>query len=344
MNRSVIFFGNSNGGKTQLFRQILNGKKPSEFQELPFPTINPEYGAKKLDDQHLVTFIDLSGEEKYEIFFPRYQFKNIKLSIFCVDLSQKIDSAQIRTKIKKLQNLAPKASIIIVGTKLDQSPANFELLKALEIDNIYATLATSAKTGEGIDELDDCIRAFCLRKSPKEKVDEKLKDNKPETPFADAVRKLEQNLSVLPAVKQRAIKKEINQLLEILATKRISLNETAHTKAITDFSGNCQYILGNGYPNILKAVVIVAAAAIVLSITSLVGFGFGMVFGSWLYPSLFINALLSGNTAAVAVAGASIAASGTASALTTYSLFRRPKEMVFIDDFVSELKASMAPI
>ena len=161
MNRyRVVFLGDSSSGKTQLYKQILTGKDVDAFDENSL-TVIPECGVKALDPENFISLLDLSGAENYANFFADFEFKNTHVGLFCVDLTKQPDEEYIKRKIKLFQSILPRTAIILVGTKADHPQANRNLLKTLASEGLYATLITSAKTGEGIDELSGCLSSFC---------------------------------------------------------------------------------------------------------------------------------------------------------------------------------------
>ena len=75
--------------------------------------------------------------------------------------------------------------------------------------------------------------------------------------------------------------------------------------------------------------------------TCIIGFGIGLILGAWLTPFAFIGTLISGNAGAASVVATSTAASGIVGGISAYGLFKQPKEMIYIDEFVADIEIAV---
>lgn len=329
MNRyCVVFLGDTNSGKTQLYKQIVNGKNPDAFKETP-PTIISDYGIRKIDAENSIHLFDLSGNDKYKI-LSEFELRRAHLGMLCIDLSQSINQEQIKQHIKKFHELAPKARVILVGTKSEIALDNIELLKSFMIPELHSVLITSAKTGDGIDDLLEYLRLACLEKG--------LDDAQPQddetnlvSPFIEAVNHLQEKLSGLPEYKRGAIDAELNLLLIRLSGIEHYYDVHAKTKALTDFSMSCEHILQGEYSPVSKAIIVVLVTAAASLILGFLALGLGLALGTWVGSVYFTSNLLF-SSAFLGI--------GTGT-LTAFGLFRPPKEMKSIDEFVTEMSVTI---
>ena len=87
----------------------------------------------------------------------------------------------------------------------------------------------------------------------------------------------------------------------------------------------------------MKAVLSVAAAAVVTLIAGFVGFGIGFAAGSWTGPGAFITGFMSGSAAAASVVGASGCLGLLAGGLAAHGLFKESKEAIALTEFAADV-------
>jgi small GTP-binding protein len=320
----IVFLGNKGSGKTQLAKQLeLNDTKLFEPHSTPTAGVHFRKLVLNLDDKF--TLWDVSGHERYNSVLPAYH-GGADIGIYCVDLTEEIDEQHIKEKIGLFKKINPNAPVVLLGTKADEpKPNNIDVLNRIDGEGFFNNaILSSAKNGTGIQELRTTI--CTLYKERKNSI------------WENAVKKLSTNLEHLPLKKRVLINLELEKLRESVFPnpKDLVLLDT-QAKAIEDFSMNCEVILEGKYAKALKAVLTVAAAAAVIVLAGLLGFGIGFALGVWSGPGAFITGIVAGSSAAVATVAASGILGLGAGGLTAHSLFKKPKEMVGVDEFKNDI-------
>ena len=325
----VLFFGKTHSGKTQLQNQITKAHK---YEENARPTIAPAFFIRnvKKNPQEVVSIWDAPGEERFSSINPLY-YKEAVVGVFCIDLTEKIDEQDIIKRIEEFRQYVPTAPIICVGTKSDSPKAKLNALDKIESKQLFADfIITSAKNETNVEELFDLICKHCSAKLL--------------LSWNEAVATLRTNLKGLSSAKTISINHELTKLSDvILASEDNSeVSPKIKAKAIEYFANQCKIILEGEHSSYYSAVLSVAAAAIVLTVTALIGFSIGVACSWWTGPGAFFAGLLSGYTAAVTVASSSTALGVLTGGLTAYGLFKPSQEMHAINDFANTV-ASFDP-
>ncbi|HHT0591726.1 TPA: Rab family GTPase [Legionella anisa] len=324
MRYRVVLFGKSRSGKTQLARQIASEKL--EFEEQSYTTIGIDLLTRKIDDDNIVDLWDMAGDTRFQGMIQAY-YKGSVAGLICVDLTQKINEQEINQSVQEFHQIAPNVPIICVGTKSDSPEADLNALKKIKSKEIAHIMTTSAKKGENVNELFSIITQLCKEK--------------PYSLWGEAKAKLVESLKELPERKKLSINKELTELSRIIFvdTNNSCVTPLHKSKAIEGFTNNCKIILEGEHPNVLKAVLSVAAVAVVLAVTALIGFTIGFACSWWTGPGAFFAGLLSGYAAAVAVVSSSTALGTIAGGLTAYGLFKPSKEMIALNEFTAEVSS-----
>lgn len=136
-------------------------------------------------------------------------------------------------------------------------------------------------------------------------------------------------MSQLPNKEYDAITQELNLLEQIVFPTNVveNANNELKQEAIKLFTKKCQSILRGNYSEVWNALLTVVAAAVVTTLTAMLGFAIGLALGAWTGPGAFITALVGAKTAAASVVGAS-ATFGVGAALTSYGLFKEQKKCI----------------
>jgi len=319
MKYKVVIFGKS--GKTKLVHKLAQTK--IDFAEETSPTLSVEFFSRQMDSNNIVDLWDISGEERFKQINP-YYYKGADVGLYCIDLTEEINEQELIKSIQQFRQFAPLAPIICVGTKSDSPKANLNALKQINSKELFANfITTSAKNEENIEELFDLIRAQCEAKLL--------------ISWAEAVIKLKEGIKNLPKIKKSLMDIELDELSKIILDLKATPKNKA--KAIESFIKNSDIILAGENPNILKAALSVAAAAIVLIVTALIGFTIGVACSWWTGPGAFFAGILSGYTAAVTVASSSVMSGVIAGGVTAYGLFKPSKEMEALDKFTDEVSS-----
>ena len=144
----VVLAGNLSAGKSQLANRITSNR----FNEQSAPTNGLEYYSVE-QQNYLLNIWDISGNPRFESLLPGY-LRDTAICLYCVDLSQPLDSTEIQKKISGLKSDYPEINIILVGTKSDIASDNSrDQFNSIESKDIKCKEVTSAKTGDGIENL-----------------------------------------------------------------------------------------------------------------------------------------------------------------------------------------------
>ncbi|CAM2837425.1 Rho GTPase (Miro-like) [Legionella steigerwaltii] len=325
MKYKVVVFGKQGSGKTRLNHKIA--QKEIDFEEDLAPTLSVDFLSRKIDSNNVVDLWDISGEERFKQINP-YYYKGADVGVFCVDLTEEIKEQEITSRIQEFRQFAPLVPIICVGTKSDSSRANSNALEKIKSKELFTNfIITSANNGDNVEALFDLIRTHC--------------EGKLLLSWSEAVTKLKKSIISLPKAKNTLIGIELDELSNIILNKTGVPSVTPKEKAaaIEKFTKNCEIILGDEHPNVLKAVLAVAAAAIVLTVTALIGFAIGVAYSWWTGPGAFFAGLLSGYTAAVTVASSSALSGVITGGITAYGLFKPSTEVEALANFTAEVSS-----
>ncbi|QMT60376.1 Rab family GTPase [Legionella sp. PC997] len=319
----VVFFGKSDSGKTQLNNRIAN----LNFEDGAPLTIGADFLTRRIDSNNSVSIWDTAGREKYKGMSKMF-YRGADVGVFCIDLTQEIKEEEILKSIQEFRHYVPTAPIICVGTKSDSPKADVKALDRIKSKELFADfIITSAKDDKNVENLFGLICKYCSAKLL--------------SLWNENVEALQISLQSLPSEKSLLINKELIELSQVILARPDNSNVSPKikVKAIEDFKHNCKAILKDEYPDVLKAVLSVAAAAIVLTVTALIGFTIGVACSWWTGPGAFFAGLLSGYTAAVTVASSSTMLGALTGGLTAYGLFKSSPELRAINEFAETVSS-----
>jgi small GTP-binding protein len=174
INIKLVVLGEGGVGKTSLVNTFLGEELPSEY----LPTIGNNVHHKDyiLDNVRVrVNIWDCGGQKAYNIFNPAV-YNNVDAAFLVFDLSKPEETVKNlkNEHIENLENYAEEedeAIRFIVGNKLDLVLINkhLEPLKSyLSEDDLI--VATSAKTGENVDESFDLLIYTFLKQTKRDKL------------------------------------------------------------------------------------------------------------------------------------------------------------------------------
>ncbi|PWY56276.1 Rho GTPase (Miro-like) protein, partial [Legionella qingyii] len=314
----VVFFGKSGSGKTQIIRRAAG---LSDFKLNSPRTIGADFLARKIDSSSSVSLWDTAGDERYKLLSQVF-YKGATAGVFCIDLTEEINEQEIIESIAEYRQYVPNAPIICVGTKSDSPKADKTALDKIKSRALFADfITTSACTGDNGEALFKIICKHCGAKLF--------------LSWNEAVATLQKSLKEISSNKSVLINEKLTTLSEVILAKTDdpSVNPKVKAKAIEDFTNQCKAILEDERSDAYKAVLSVAAAAIVLTVTAIIGFSIGVACSWWTGPGAFFAGLASGYTAAVAVASSSTVLGAVAGGVTAYGLFKPSKELYAINEF-----------
>lgn len=334
----VVFMGmdiqaNEQGeGKTSLIMRYLG---------------EPNYsspGMASYDNEDLnYTIWDLSvkGDLKW---LKEVYVSEAAILVYCIDTTKALNIEEIRQHIAKMQQKAPKASVLLVGTKCDLSEPQFTLqdLKTFALQEGYNAKAffTSANENKGVIELFQEIKEI-FNKRAQEVLQIEAKQRQ-EALFNQALFKLKQVIAVLPEKQQKAIEEASDKLVNTLNDSALPHKHQAIQCFQEESHAQLKNIPMSMKKRVLKSLSAVAVSATVAVITAvMLGVALG---GLWIGPAAFIGAVVMGDIAASAVMGSSIALGLSAGALTACSSLFNPKSkslekvQVALDQVVQQAK------
>eukprot|EP01090_Pellita_catalonica_P007738 TRINITY_DN18334_c0_g1_i1.p1 TRINITY_DN18334_c0_g1~~TRINITY_DN18334_c0_g1_i1.p1 ORF type:complete len:220 (-),score=45.44 TRINITY_DN18334_c0_g1_i1:33-692(-) len=161
---TVVVLGRHTSGKTSLVERFL---KDRYREEIP-ATVGAAFGAKKItvDEKAYVLGIwDTAGTERFESMTRNY-YRSAKAAIVVHDLADGDSWKRATFWVEELKNAEPGCAIYLVGTKADlifskglqQAPSS-KVVKAYADEQNAKTFITSAKHGDGVNELFQTITA-----------------------------------------------------------------------------------------------------------------------------------------------------------------------------------------
>ncbi len=244
------------------------------------------------------------------------------ICLYCVNLTNPIDPAAIKDEVKALKQASPKARVILVGTKCDISDS-FHMLNSLGVDLNIPSIMTSAKTGEGLDQLQNQL------------IDISKNTLTIRSEWQEAVAQLNNELVHLPPKKAQAMKEVLSTL-----TQQINLQPEERINAINEFMSTSHLILKDRYPAMIQAALTVAVVATMTLLAVAMAFTIGFMAGIWTGPGALLTGLVTSSAAVAIVASIAVASTG----LLTYGIFtaKKSKEVTAVDDFSVTAKSIAA--
>jgi len=165
--KKLVIVGDGACGKTCLLFVFVKGVFPESY----VPTVFENYTADiKVDGKILeIALWDTAGQEGYDRLRPlAYPDTNVVLLAFSIDSPDSFDNIQTKW-VAEVIHFCPSAPLVLVGNKMDlrDDPATINSLKALNQEPVSYEkglqcaqkiganryMETSAKTGEGVDQL-----------------------------------------------------------------------------------------------------------------------------------------------------------------------------------------------
>jgi len=313
-NYRVSFFGSAGVGKSDLVNRIVN---PSTyvFQEQIKPTISAYFYSVTFNKNLSIQCADIGGRSRYHFLLPAY-LRNAVVGVLCIDLTQDINKAEIEGKIKLYaEENECDGTVILVGTKSDHPDAKIDAFKSLQIEGVEEYIITSAKTGDGVNDLVEYIKKLCILRQMNQWINAKKK-------LMSSLRELS-----VSEYKLILIQKQLEELNQVVVEQ--NLDPGLRGKEIEKFSVECKKILRGEHQKVLKQIYKVAAVATVTVLAMMLGFSIGFCLGLWAGPGALITALIVGSVLATALG---MAGGG----VTVYSFFKPTKEERAINTYVKE--------
>lgn len=317
---NITLIGQTGSGKTELVKKLCAPGFP--FDQHYVATHDVE--VKSSSDKKL-KFIDTGGQERFQVRLDSC-IGQADAVLICVDLSQTLDEVAIQAQIDHVKKINPNAHLIMVGTKTD--------LNHLPIDLSQFSLnklMVSSKENKHIDALKERLLTLSQER-------QRTRDLA-NVCFNQALSNLQTALQHSPHAKKKKILAQVTQLQRALNQLHGTQDERK-TALIADFVMNCEKILDQQHPKVLKAILSFAIALFVGTLIAAVGFGIGCAVGAWI-PVFFIASIKTASTGAIGLIAASGASAAISGGLAAHALFKKPASVVqekkAIQDFSKKL-------
>ena len=150
-----LFLGDTSVGKTSLLIRYSDNTFDSE--SLPTLGVDVRYKYVTLEDKKIrLDMWDSAGQERFKNITKNY-LNGANGIIFVCDITSKNSFEVLKSWLNNAKELAaPETEMIIVGNKIDLNASrqvSFELLKEFGKKHNIEAFETSAKTGEGVEEI-----------------------------------------------------------------------------------------------------------------------------------------------------------------------------------------------
>lgn len=167
MYEKLILLGNSNVGKSSLFKTLSN----QEFSKDTITTIGVEFGELNInfrDTQYILKCWDTAGQEKYKSLISNY-YRNISFVIFVFDLNNTQSFNDIEYWIQEFKQMNKSKHVkqlLLVGNKSDL-PVKVPIHKIQNLVTKYSMkyISLSCKKYDNIDALKQIIIEIVTKKT-----------------------------------------------------------------------------------------------------------------------------------------------------------------------------------
>ena len=165
-----IIIGDPSVGKSNLLMKFAHNKFTEEYQT----TIGVEFGAKNIqikNQMYRIQIWDTAGQENFRSITRAY-FKNCVCAMVVYDITSRKSFENVQNWLQDVHDQSPKTVLIIlIGNKIDlenKRDVSYDEGKEYAIKNGLIFMETSAKTGEGVEE---------IFKQSAEEIDQKILEN-----------------------------------------------------------------------------------------------------------------------------------------------------------------------
>ena len=150
-----IIIGDASVGKSNILLRFCNNKFTDDYQA----TRGVEFGARNIEFDNNISRIqiwDTAGQECFHSITRAY-YKNSVCAIIVYDITNQESFNHVKDWVEDVQNSSPKTVLIVlIGNKID-----LEDLRVISTEqgqdyadkNGFIFMETSAKTGQGVDEI-----------------------------------------------------------------------------------------------------------------------------------------------------------------------------------------------
>ncbi len=292
ITQKIVIFGPQGTGKTQLLQSWIN----SSFNEQSQSTIGADFKLKHLPNLLKLHIWDVAGDKRFKDIVKSY-YRGTRLGLYCIDLNN-INYDEIIKNIVEYKTCSPAAQVILVGTKSDKASQNVTLQELSQTLGLPFVI-TSAKNKTGFDDLERNINnVFMNLQIQKDILEAKeIAKELPENKYGAIEQSLDELLSAIQGDPQNLV----NKLDELITQCQLDKNPIMRRPILKIVTG---------------IALVLGSALIVFSI----GFGIGLLAGSWTGPGAFISGLLVGSKLAYAMVTMGVTG-GISGGILTYTLF-----------------------
>ena len=151
----LLFLGDTTVGKTSLLIRYTDDKFDAD--SLPTLGVDVKYKYVSLENKKIRLDIwDTAGQERFKNITKNY-FRGANGIFFVYDVTNKESFDKLKLWFNDAkENISPDTEMIVVGNKIDlkeKRQVSFELLKEFGEKHNIDVFETSAKTGEGVEEI-----------------------------------------------------------------------------------------------------------------------------------------------------------------------------------------------
>jgi small GTP-binding protein len=174
ISQKICLIGDFGVGKTSLIRQFVD----RQFSDKYLSTVGVKISRKLVSINNFANNIqaelkqlqliiwDIEGSTRFKAIAPSY-LQGAKGAIIVGDVTRQSSMQSLKDHVKLFQSVNPKSSLIIALNKVDliESLERENLLQSIptEFANLNLSIhVTSAKTGEGVDEIFQALSAQML--------------------------------------------------------------------------------------------------------------------------------------------------------------------------------------
>ncbi|MEO1451715.1 MAG: Rab family GTPase [Bacteroidota bacterium] len=150
ISKKVALVGHHAVGKTSLISRFVQGKFPEKY----LTTIGLKVDKKSIvvhQTQIDLIIWDIAGQEEVTR-IPHYYLNGCHGFFYVMDLSRPTTYKDVASHMTMLRGIVPKAEAVLVGNKKDLIKPD-ELTGVIESCQIKPEVVTSAKAGEGVEEM-----------------------------------------------------------------------------------------------------------------------------------------------------------------------------------------------
>ena len=166
----IIFLGDQYVGKSSILNRFYQDKFEPDYQA----TIGLDFHSKNVDingNSVRLLLYDTAGQEKFKSLIPMY-IRDANIIIVVYDISNKDSFTHTDHWVNETKDLKREDAIfVLVGNKIDledKRAVSFDEGNEIAMKNGMIFMETSAKTGEGVNEI--------FKKSAEE-IEKKMADN-----------------------------------------------------------------------------------------------------------------------------------------------------------------------